>query len=93
MDYKPGVVKPEAQAFPLYNQLLKNAVSFCVDVKGEKHNNESEVLEAYYIQNFLLPNFLGNLFSFFKTFKYVISKKKQIIFRAELKTSPLLNKG
>ena len=59
MDYNPGVAKSEAQAFPLYNQLLKNAVSFSVDVKGEKHNNELEVLEAYYIQNFLLPNFLG----------------------------------
>ena len=41
------MAKSEAQAFPLFNQLLKDAVSFCADIKGEKHNNDLEVLEAY----------------------------------------------
>ena len=57
-DYKWDMAKSEAQAFPLFNQLLKDAVSFCADIKGKKHNNDLEVLEAYCIQIFPLSNFL-----------------------------------
>ena len=74
-DYKWDVAKSEAQAFPLFNQLLKDAVSFCADIKGKKHNNDLEVLEAYYIQIFPLSNFLTIYFHSSKQLTMSLARK------------------
>ena len=75
MDYKQDVAKSEAQAFPLFNQLLKDAVSFCADINGKKHNSDLELLGAHYIQIFPLSNFLTIYFHSSKQLTMSLARK------------------